>query len=92
VERVIRGFRQDDAGEWVAELACGHAQHVRHRPPFQVRPWVLDDAERAARVGQRLECPLCDRSDGGDPACWAGMICPTCGGADAHRPGCQTLA
>lgn len=85
---MIRGFHQDAEGDWVAELECAHTQHVRHRPPFQERAWVLDDRARRARIGQRLECPLCDREGGGDPACWAGLICPTCGGADAHRAGC----
>ncbi|MDG7001319.1 MAG: DUF3565 domain-containing protein, partial [Nitrososphaerota archaeon] len=44
--REIVGFRQDELGDWVAELSCLHAQYVRHRPPFQIRPWVLDDDER----------------------------------------------
>jgi tellurite resistance-related uncharacterized protein len=46
----------------VAELACLHNQHVRHQPPFQERPWVMDESGRAARVGAELECPLCDRA------------------------------
>jgi hypothetical protein len=86
VERVIRGFHQDADGEWVAELECGHVRHVRHRPPFQDWPWVHDDAARAARVGQTIECGRCE--EGGDPACWAGLVCPVCGGADAHRSEC----
>lgn len=59
----MTGFHQDDAGDWVAELECGHNQHVRHRPPFQMREWVLDDAERRARTGAPLDCPLCDRAE-----------------------------
>ena len=59
----MTGFHQDDTGDWVAELECGHNQHVRHRPPFQVREWVLDDAERRARTGAPLDCPLCDRAE-----------------------------
>ena len=47
----------------MAELACLHNQHVRHRPPFREAPWVLDDGERAARIGALLECPLCDRAE-----------------------------
>jgi hypothetical protein len=27
-------------GHWVAELECGHRQHMRHRPPFERREWV----------------------------------------------------
>jgi tellurite resistance-related uncharacterized protein len=63
VERSITGYHQDEAGDWVAELDCGHNQHVRHRPPFQMRPWVLSEAERQARLGAPLECPLCDRAE-----------------------------
>jgi len=63
VERSITGYHQDEAGDWVAELACGHNQHVRHAPPFQLRTWVLDPAGRAGRRGMPLECPLCDRAE-----------------------------
>jgi tellurite methyltransferase len=55
----IRGFHQDAEGDWVAELACGHGQHVRHRPPWQVRPWVTSEAGRSERLGTAIECPLC---------------------------------
>lgn len=61
MHRTIAGYHPDEVGEWVAELSCGHNQHVRHDPPFHERPWVLDAAGRASRVGQPLECPLCDR-------------------------------
>jgi tellurite resistance-related uncharacterized protein len=57
---MIRGFHQDTASDWVAELSCGHTQHMRHRPPWENRAWVLDDAERASRIGAEIECPLCD--------------------------------
>jgi tellurite resistance-related uncharacterized protein len=63
VQRVIEGFHQDDAGDWVAELSCLHGQHVRHRPPFQDRPWVTTAEGRAGRVGTPIECPLCDRAE-----------------------------
>ena len=63
MQRAIVAFRQDDAGAWAAELACRHGQHIRHRPPFQLAPWVLDDDEREARIGAPLECPLCDRAE-----------------------------
>ena len=56
----IAAFHQDAAGDWVAELACGHRQHVRHRPPWQVRAWVEDPEGRAARIGAAIDCPLCD--------------------------------
>ncbi len=61
VERAIVGFHQDDQADWVAELVCGHGQHVRHHPPFWSRPWVLTDAGRAEKLGLPLDCVLCDR-------------------------------
>ena len=63
MQRTIVGFHQDAHGDWVAELSCLHNQHVRHQPPFQERPWVPDEAQRAAQVGAELNCPLCDRAE-----------------------------
>jgi hypothetical protein len=60
VETRFTGFHLDEAGDWVAELACGHTQHVRHKPPWQVRPWVTTSEGRASRIGQSIDCPLCD--------------------------------
>jgi len=61
VQRAIDGFHQDEVGDWVAELRCGHGQHVRHHPPFWVRPWVLTAEGRAEKLGVELPCVLCDR-------------------------------
>ena len=61
--RTIIDFHRDDQGDWVANLDCGHRQHVRHRPPFIVRPWVEDAAGREAHLGTRLDCVLCDRME-----------------------------
>ena len=93
MEQKIVGFEVDDAGDWVALLACGHRQHVRHKPPFQERPWTLTALGRASRVGTPLNCRLCDEETDaaildGSPACLAREVCPECGGLDAHRPGC----
>jgi tellurite methyltransferase len=63
VIRSIGGFHQDEAGDWVAELSCLHNQHVRHRPPFRDRPWVLDPEGREERLGSPIDCPLCDRTE-----------------------------
>ncbi len=63
MEREIVDYRQDDAGDWVAVLDCGHGQHIRHSPPFQVRPWVLDPAGRARFIGYPLNCRICDGDD-----------------------------
>jgi tellurite methyltransferase len=60
VKTTFAGFHQDGAGEWVAELACGHRRHVRHQPPWELRPWVLTEEGRAAMLGQSLDCSLCD--------------------------------
>jgi hypothetical protein len=57
------GFHQDDEGHWVAELACGHTQHVRHDPPWQNRPWVLQADTRAVHVGDCLRCLRCERQE-----------------------------
>jgi len=56
---IIAGFHRDHEGQWVAELACGHSQHMRHRPPLVSRPWVQSDTERAKKIGAEIECPLC---------------------------------
>ncbi len=61
MQREIAGFHLDDEGSWVAELDCAHRVHVRHDPPWQIRPWVLSQAERAGRIGTALDCVRCDR-------------------------------
>lgn len=58
-DTTITGFRQDEDGHWIAELACGHTQHLRHQPPWQSRPWVLDPKLRAEKIGQRFHCGWC---------------------------------
>ncbi|MBO0691424.1 MAG: DUF3565 domain-containing protein [Acidimicrobiaceae bacterium] len=63
MNRTITGFHRDEEGDWVAELSCLHNQHMRHRPPFQDRAWVLDEAGRAEHIGSVLGCPLCDRAE-----------------------------
>ena len=65
MHRRINGFHQDEERHWVAELECGHRQHVRHDPPWQLRPWVLTEEGRASRLGVPLDCVICDRADQG---------------------------
>jgi hypothetical protein len=60
VNRSITGFHLDDEGHWVAELVCGHHQHVRHDPPWINRSWVTTAEGRQARIGQMLDCVKCD--------------------------------
>jgi hypothetical protein len=61
IQRRIVGFHQDEERHWVADLECGHTQHVRHDPPMQTRPWVLTGAGRASFIGQALLCVECVR-------------------------------
>ena len=62
MQQAIIGFHQDEHGDWVADLACGHAQHVRHQPPFVSRPWVLSAYGRTQYVGHMLDCKMCHGS------------------------------
>jgi tellurite resistance-related uncharacterized protein len=58
----IVGFSPDQGetpGAWIATLACGHGQHVRHRPPFQNAAWVTTAEGRERKLGTRLPCRLC---------------------------------
>ncbi|HEX7670609.1 MAG TPA: DUF3565 domain-containing protein [Polyangiaceae bacterium] len=54
------GFRQDEQGIWVAELSCGHRQHVRHAPPWQLREWTLTEAGRQGMLGASFDCSYCN--------------------------------
>lgn len=60
MNQAIVGYHLDEHGDWVADLACGHGQHVRHQPPFFTRPWVLTSEGRTAHLGQTLRCKKCD--------------------------------
>jgi hypothetical protein len=59
IPRRIIGFHQDDEHHWVADLECGHTQHVRHDPPWQVREWVTTAEGRASHLGTTLRCVKC---------------------------------
>jgi hypothetical protein len=59
----IIGYHLDEHGDWVADLACGHGQHVRHKPPFMLRPWVLTPEGRDEKLGTELDCVRCDRTE-----------------------------
>lgn len=59
----IIGFHQDEHGDWVADLECGHTQHVRHNPPWMTRPWVTTAAGRQGMLGATLSCHLCSADD-----------------------------
>ncbi|MEP6879062.1 MAG: DUF3565 domain-containing protein [Nitrosospira sp.] len=61
MERPITGFEFDGEGDPIAILSCGHAQHVRHNPPFINRPWVTTEQGRHSMLGKTLNCIRCDK-------------------------------
>ncbi len=65
MRRRIVGYHRDDEGHWVAELECGHGQHVRHQPPWMERPWVITPEGRRSRLGMELDCLRCDEEGPG---------------------------
>lgn len=56
----ISGYHKDEEDHWVAQLACGHFQHVRHQPPFINRQWVTTQQGRDGMLGFELNCKKCD--------------------------------
>jgi hypothetical protein len=62
MKQKITGFHLDGEAHQVAELECGHRQHVRHQPPWMERPWVLTEEGRRSRLGIELECRRCDEA------------------------------
>jgi len=62
--RKIVGFHLDEYGDWVADLECGHGQHVKHRPPWEGRPWVITQEGRAEHLGRELDCKKCEEGGG----------------------------
>jgi len=61
MDQAIVGYHLDDERHWVAELACGHFQHVRHDPPWQNRPWTQTPEGRRQMLGRALACLKCDQ-------------------------------
>ena len=62
MKQPITGFHLDEENHWVADLACGHRQHMRHDPPWMERPWILTEEGRRSRLGVELECKRCDEA------------------------------
>jgi len=60
MKQPITGFHLDAEHDWVAELVCGHFQHVRHKPPWIQRPWLVTEQGRAGMLGELLDCKKCD--------------------------------
>lgn len=59
----ITGYHKDEENDWVAQLLCGHYQHVRNNPPFINRPWVTTEPGRCAMIGYELNCKKCDSGE-----------------------------
>jgi hypothetical protein len=64
--RRIVSFHLDEEGDRVADLECGHGQHVRHDPPWQVRPWVVTEEGRRQFIGATLHCVFCQQPTGNE--------------------------
>jgi hypothetical protein len=67
MKQPICGFGKDEHGDWMALLICGHNQHVRHDPPWQVREWTQTEQGRQLMLGFELNCVKCD--EGARPDC-----------------------
>jgi hypothetical protein len=63
VQQPITSYHQDENGDWVADLACGHGFHLRHNPPWLIREWVQTEAGRNGFIGRLLNCRKCEESD-----------------------------
>ena len=61
MNRPIAGYHLDEESQWVAELECGHFQHVRHNPPWASRPWTQTESGRLSMMGHELDCTKCDQ-------------------------------
>lgn len=59
IPKPITGYHLDHEGHWVAQLACGHNQHVRHDPPLVSRDWVRSAVGRTSMIGFELDCLKC---------------------------------
>jgi tellurite resistance-related uncharacterized protein len=84
------------------EIAAGSTQMIPPEIDHYVQPlgkvrfsiefWVVDHVGSVAGA----ESLKSDSSteEGGDPACWAGLLCADCGvvlGDGSHRPGCAFI-
>ena len=68
MKKRIVDYHLDDEHHWVAELECGHEQHVRHQPPWINRPWVRTQDGRDSKLGEMLDCRKCDE----EASSWTG--------------------
>ena len=76
MKQPITGFHQDDERHWVAELSCGHVQHVRHDPPLVTREWTQSSHGRQSMIGYQLDCLKCDDGEPADETKLRTMLQP----------------
>jgi hypothetical protein len=55
----IVDYHLDECFDWIADLECGHQQHVRHNPPWTNRHWVTTPQGRYEHLGFELRCLVC---------------------------------
>jgi hypothetical protein len=60
MNKAIVAYHKDEENHWVAELVCGHFQHVRNNPPGVNRSRVESKAGRDSMLGRELGCKKCD--------------------------------
>ena len=63
MRQAIIAFHTDHENHWVAQLECGHFQHVRHNPPWINRLWVTTHEGREEMLGYQLNCVKCDNGE-----------------------------
>ncbi|WP_290650605.1 DUF3565 domain-containing protein [Aquisalimonas sp.] len=66
MRRAIIDFHTDEEDHWVADLECGHTQHVRHRPRGSSGNGSPTPEGRASMLGYRLWYKRCE--DGEPPS------------------------
>jgi hypothetical protein len=59
IPRKIVGYHRDEYYGWVADLECGHRQHVRYNPPWTTRHWVTTPEGRSEHIGHEFLCLVC---------------------------------
>ena len=52
----IVDYHLDERFDWIADLECGHQQHVRHNPPWTNRNYTQG---RYEHLGFELRCLVC---------------------------------